>query len=527
MHVPAGSRQPVLGGRLRSYRERTRQRPETIAADLGVAVDLYLAWEQGTAAPAHVVALGLDAMLQAADAEILASAAPVGADSGEGVFAFFYHARTGRVRRVGSLAGELGLPTIGPAEGFVGYVHPDDRERLLCNRLGEAGALSVVYRLRAQDGDWRWLRDVAVRVRVDDAGRPISFFGVTLDIGAQRLDELRLRESEQRLANYQRRLEAALAAAGMGTFEVDLQSGRAIIDEREAALLDLPPETKEIPQAEILERLHPDDRARDERMRALHVQGERPYDLVFRLKRPGGGYRWLRGVGDFVDPSSGRTRVAGFNLDVSEQEEARERELLLRRELDHRCRNILATVRALATVGGRTATSLDEYRQTLLERLEAFSRAHDLLVRSRWEGARLADVLRDECRAFLPDTADALRLEGPDVELEPTAARGFALSVHELLTNAVKHGALSNDGGTVTCRWGHDADGCLVFEWREAGGPEVVAPKAGVGLGRDIILGAMAAYGGGETDLRFEPTGLVCTLRIATGERRGSAQPRP
>lgn len=194
---------------------------------------------------------------------------------------------------------------------------------------------------------------------------------------------------------------------------------------------------------------------------------------------------------------------------VSSLTESLERRDFLIRELDHRVKNMLASVQAIARQTLKTAPDHPTFVETFNGRLMALSRSHVLLTRESWKSARLIDVITDAVTPFKA-VSERISLSGPPIVLGPVQAVATHLALHELLTNAINHGALSNADGDVAIRWNVDmADDVrrLVLTWRERGGPIVRQPtQKGMGL-RLIEQGLPHALDGkGRVD--FEPEGF-------------------
>lgn len=185
------------------------------------------------------------------------------------------------------------------------------------------------------------------------------------------------------------------------------------------------------------------------------------------------------------------------------------RQQLLIEELNHRVKNTLAVVQALArqTFGHEVASAAQH--DTFSRRLVALARAHDALTQTHWDHATLADVIAgsvDSC-----GVSDQVQAGGPQVLLDPRAAVTFALALHELCTNAIKYGALSRRNGIVTIVW-EWSEGQLHFVWTEAGGPPVSPPEK-YGFGTRMLERALAGDLEADVDLDYAPEGLVCTIK--------------
>ena len=179
-------------------------------------------------------------------------------------------------------------------------------------------------------------------------------------------------------------------------------------------------------------------------------------------------------------------------IDVTERRRAEQTQRLLIGELNHRVKNTLATVQAIASQGLRHARSPKDFQEAFTGRLQALSRAHSLLSATTWESASLRRLVAEQV-AIGAISEDRLVLDGSDVNLPPELALRFSLILHELATNAHKYGALSNEIGTVRLSWHRRAD-WLVLTWTERGGPPVHAPEQR-GFGSTLIRESMAADG--------------------------------
>jgi PAS domain S-box-containing protein len=216
-------------------------------------------------------------------------------------------------------------------------------------------------------------------------------------------------------------------------------------------------------------------------------------------------------------------RVLVSLLDISALKHAEERHQALFQELLHRTKNLLAVVQSIVVrslVSGRTMT---ETRAVLLGRLRALSQAHARLTETNWHGAGFADILEPELAPF----AHRVDREGPNFVMTPQAAQNFALVIHELVTNAAKHGSLSTPSGRVAVRWDTAAaagERRFRFRWQESGGPPVKPPTA-KGFGTLVLETAVAQDTGSPPRLDFAPDGLTYELdagfdTVAAGSER-------
>jgi two-component sensor histidine kinase len=145
-------------------------------------------------------------------------------------------------------------------------------------------------------------------------------------------------------------------------------------------------------------------------------------------------------------------------------------------------------------------------------RIRALANVHSLFVETRWIGAELSTIARQEFAPYSEKEKTRVRIDGPQVLLEPNVAQAIAMILHELATNAVKYGALSVPNGEVNLKWSHEANGRLHLRWTETGGPVVQEPtRKGFG-GR--IIEQMIAQQKGETCFHWRAEGLVCEITL-------------
>jgi two-component sensor histidine kinase len=197
-----------------------------------------------------------------------------------------------------------------------------------------------------------------------------------------------------------------------------------------------------------------------------------------------------------------------LTLEIEHRRRIERHQNLLLDELNHRVKNTLATVQAMAI---QTMKGVDVgARDAFLARLFALSSQHDLLTMDNWEGASLEGVVRRALRPWREDEHARFRVEGPPVHLSPKRALALGMGFHELATNAAKYGALSNATGSVHVRWTILPDGkTLQFNWQECGGPPV-SPPHHRGFGLRLIEHGMERELSGKVKLDFRPEGLVC-----------------
>lgn len=195
--------------------------------------------------------------------------------------------------------------------------------------------------------------------------------------------------------------------------------------------------------------------------------------------------------------------------DISDQVRAQERQRLLVDELNHRVKNTLATVQAIAQQTLRHSATPERFAEAFEARLMALSKTHNALTDSHWTGAGLGQILWQE---LSPYDAERVAIRGPEVQLSARLALALGMVFHELATNAAKYGALS-DGGRLKVTWSVDADDTLALEWRESGGPPT-APPARRGFGSRLIERSITGELQGRVEIDYAASGLVCRFTV-------------
>lgn len=206
--------------------------------------------------------------------------------------------------------------------------------------------------------------------------------------------------------------------------------------------------------------------------------------------------------------------------DETPQRLAEEQRALLLNELNHRIKNTLATVQSIAEQTLRASNIDPQVRANLTDRLMALSGAHDVLLKENWVGADVEDIVR---RTLAPHQQDGreLVIEGPILRASPQQALSLSLALHELTTNALKYGALSVGGGSVSVTWNMALDSGggrhMTLRWKEHGGPPVTRP-ARTGFGMRLITRHFARESGGAAQVDFQADGLQCLMELALSD---------
>jgi len=204
--------------------------------------------------------------------------------------------------------------------------------------------------------------------------------------------------------------------------------------------------------------------------------------------------------------------------DITGRKGAEQRQRLLMDELNHRVKNTLATVQSIAMQTSRGADSPAAFFDAFKARLHALARAHDVLTTRAWQGVGLHEIAREALAPFMAGDGGRTRiaLDGPEVTLPPNIAVTLSMALHELATNAAKHGALSVPAGDVALQWRQLDDAgkpTVEIDWRESGGPPVQPPTRR-GFGSRLLERGLAAELNGEVLLEFPPAGAHCRIRL-------------
>jgi PAS domain S-box-containing protein len=386
--------------------------------------------------------------------------------------------------------------------------HPDDRDRdrELLRRMvaGELAVFDLEKRYIRKDGKAVWARVTANIIR-DESGRPLRDTAVIVDINARK-------QAEQALQASKDRLQLTLNAAQLGSYQYDPLHRVFSGDKRCQEILDFPKNEATIDK--IMKLVHPDDveMVRANLEAALDPVDPRRSATEYRLHRGNGAVRWVESNGLAYFEGEGPERRAvsyvGTLADITERKGREEKEHLLMREVNHRAKNMLSVVDAIAH---QTATkNPEDFIERFSERIQALSANQDLLVRNEWNGVDIKDLVHAQLAHFADLIGSRIAVHGPKLRLRAASAQAIGLALHELTTNAGKYGALSTDTGRVDVCWGVDRD-TFTMSWIEREGPPVSAPKRR-GFGT-IVMEAMAERSlDGTVDLDYPPSGMTWRL---------------
>jgi PAS domain S-box-containing protein len=412
-------------------------------------------------------------------------------------------------------------PTV---EEMRAFYYPGEGERL--RGIGQAALargerfFEAEFRYLWPDGSVRWLL-LRAEVLLDAGRQPLRVIGVLLDVTDRRRTEEALREGEARL-------RLAQEAGGVGVWDMDLATMAVRWSPELYALFGLDPERDGPMTAErSLDLVHPDDRAQlQAAWTAAPTTGAMTAEFRISRSAPDGATeeRWMLSRGRHLDAPAGTGgRVVGVNVDITDRKRAEERQRLLAREVDHRAKNALAVVQAAVRLTPKGDAAA--YARAIEGRVNALARVHSLLAEGHWSGTGLRVLAEGELAPFLlpregssVEDAPRVELQGPAVLLGPTAAQALSMVLHELATNATKHGALAEPAGVVRLSWTRDrVAGLLRLRWAEEGGPPVPAPPTRRGFGSRVVEATVCGQLGGAVRRDWQASGLVCELEVPLG----------
>lgn len=394
-------------------------------------------------------------------------------------------------------------------------------------RTGETVRYDVP--LRVGDGQFITI-DFQLTPLYDDDGRVINLVPSAVDITERKAAEAALATSE---ALFRETFEQT--AVGMAHISLD---GRWLrVNDRLSEILGFSGDA--LQNRTFQEITYPQDLDADlENMRRLMAGEIDSYSLEKRCIRPSGSLTWVNSTVSLQRDAAGEPdHVIVVVEDIDARKAAEQRLATVMSELNHRVKNLLATMQTVVTHAARRAESKEQLVESVASRTRALANTHDILIQSQWQGAVISELVAEELRPYGPQR---VRIDGLALWLTPKAALAFCLLVHELATNAAKYGALSGEAGHVAVRWTvtDTAEGeTFRFVWEEHGGPAVTPPPAR-GFGSEIIEEIAPKELDGVSTLEFRPEGLRLTLeaplqRMATSEelardaerRRGGVAP--
>lgn len=362
---------------------------------------------------------------------------------------------------------------------------------------------SMVFPLRGADGVFRPFL-TKVMPLTDDKGYVVQWFGTNTDISEQQEMQEALRASQQRFSEFMqclpglawiKDLEGRYVYANEAAQNVFGKAG-SLYGQTDDQIFE--PETAaQFRKNDVLALGQPAGIQVIEQLR--HADGSVHYSLVNKFPMTG------------VD---GRPNmIGGVAIDVTDWKLAEKRQRLMMDELNHRVKNTLAIVQAIALQTWRATQDATAFQSAFSARVMALARAHSLLTKTQWQGASLRDLVVGALAPFTDNAGSRISFEGPDIAINPNSAVTLSLLLHELATNASKHGSLSVPNGRLSVLWHRTADDdetSAKIAWRENDGPVATAPVK-KGFGSRLVMASMEQLKG-NAELEFPPEGFRCTL---------------
>jgi PAS domain S-box-containing protein len=394
------------------------------------------------------------------------------------------------------------------ATWFLQRIHPDDRaryEELVSGARPDNPSFSVILRFIRPDGREVWL-EKASRAEFDSTGRLVRVKCLTVDITERRRTEVELRDREERL-------RAIVNTIADGIITIDDRGMIENLNPAAARMFGYSPEEVVGRNVTMLmpERYH---REHETGLKNYLKTGQAKVigigTEVTGLRRNGTTFPIELAVNEMA--VAGRRMFVGAVHDITKRKRNAERQTMLKAELDHRVKNVLARVAMLSASTRKGSTSIDEYIRSFNGRIQSMAAAHNLLSQSGWQNVGLGSLVHNQLAPY--STGSNVTVTGEDITLSAAEIQAVAMVLHELVTNAAKYGSLSLPSGKVCVTWDRQSSEAgvkLVFEWSELGGPPVAAelPSSyGTNLIRDLIPHEL----GGTVDLQFTAEGVNCKI---------------
>jgi len=348
---------------------------------------------------------------------------------------------------------------------------------------------------------------------VSSDGRVAGVSAVVRDISERKRTEEKLVETLALLLQTSNQRKLALVAGRMATFELDLERGTIACSEEIYDQLGISRDRPILHLNDLEPFIHPDDHARlRQRWKKSHSDGGICED-EFRIVRPDGEKHWLFVRAQAFNDSQRPSHVYGVSMDITERKEHEAHIRFLMSEISHRSKNLLAVVQAIAAQTARTSSSSADFAADFSARLKSLASSVDLLVQQEWRGVSMKELVHSQLGHY-GDISDRVDIVGPNVLLTPLSAQYLGMALHELSTNAVKYGALSNSEGKIKIAWqlrrSKDKRRFQMI-WTERGGPATMPPKH-KGFGHLVIERMVAEALQGKVKLQFAAPGLSWTL---------------
>jgi len=386
-------------------------------------------------------------------------------------------------------------------------MHPEDRHLLAQYHAlaNTQDSFPAEYRIVKADGKVGWLSGYGHVLDRQANGTVHRLINVATDITERKQVEAALGESEKRL----RRLASIVESSDDAIVSKNLDGTITSWNRGAERIFGY---TAEEAIGQPITIVIPNERQDEERAILSRIRrGERIDHFETIRQRKHGS---LIVVSLTVSPvKNAEGKIIGASKiarDITEQKRLQEQIATLAREAEHRSKNLLATVQA--TVQLSQADTPEGLKRAIEGRILALANVHSLFVETRWIGAELSAIARQELAPYSEKDETRVQIDGPQVLLEPNAAQVVAITLHELATNAAKYGALSVPNGKIGLKWLHEAEGRLILHWREIGGPAVRTPTR-QGFGTRIIERTIGQLKG-KARFDWHAEGLVCEITL-------------
>ncbi|MEL6467050.1 MAG: HWE histidine kinase domain-containing protein [Pseudomonadota bacterium] len=313
-------------------------------------------------------------------------------------------------------------------------------------------------------------------------------------------------------------LDLILATAEIGIWELDVTTGNALRNLKHDQIFGYD-DLLDAWSAEIfLSHVTATDRERVGKLLTASVDDGQPWAFQTRITRADGADRWISAKGMPRTDNTGKvTKLIGHVIDITESKENEDRLKLLTTELNHRVANTFTILNSMVRHAAKKTNTVDEFADTLTLRLAALARSNRILTAQESERSNLQGILDMELGAF-QGWQQRIHVDGnADIWFSGEASEALALIFHELLTNAVKYGALSVSSGHVTIAIQNSAGRKVEVDWTERGGP-AVSDQRTPGIGSSVMAHAMKDEG--TVDLNYAPEGLTCRIVLNDSFRR-------
>lgn len=375
-------------------------------------------------------------------------------------------------------------------DSSLSLTHPDDQEHALnewYRSIGSGNDYHVEYRLWMESRrEYRWFL-IQARASRDSTGQIVRWYGSGTDIHDSKVAELRVRESEERF-----RLLADSAPVIIwvtdqhGSLQFINRAGVEFIGTRNSS-----------DHETWIGAIHPEDAEWAHQALARTIQSGKGFATEIRVKHDKQDYRWLFStVAPRLNAAGEVVGVVGVSLDITDRKEEEARIRRLMDELDHRVKNNLTSILYMSNQSLANADSLQDFEQSFTPRLMAMARTHEALARQRWASLPLREVVEMALVPFEPLDSNRLHIEGPEVNICAPKAGPMALVLHELASNAARHGSLRHAAGTLNIVWSVEPDGEVMLAWQEqhnqpadASQGESPTPRCPPGTGLSLVKG--------------------------------------